>query len=68
MSANVKQNKNQVSWGYYSLPKSVFDKLGDYDISVSKNERLYPWFITYDFESLMLKENRNSTRAISEVI
>ena len=34
----------------------MFEKLEEYSISVKKCEQQYPWFITYDFESLMLKE------------
>ena len=46
--------------GYYSLPKTMFEKLDEYGISVNRNDRHYPWFITYDFESLLVKDKEIS--------
>ncbi|KAL4222308.1 hypothetical protein ACF0H5_018346 [Mactra antiquata] len=42
--------------GYYSLPKSIFEILEEYGIVVEQKDRHFPWFITYDFESLLLQE------------
>ena len=35
--------------GFHKMSPSIFDRLEDFDIMVSEENRLYPWFIVYDF-------------------
>ncbi|KAL4239413.1 hypothetical protein ACF0H5_000228 [Mactra antiquata] len=50
------KTKIKLPGGYYSLPKTIFEKLEEYGIIVEQKDRHFPWFITYDFESLLLQE------------
>ncbi|KAL4233639.1 hypothetical protein ACF0H5_008321 [Mactra antiquata] len=50
------KTKINLPGGYYSLPKIIFEKLEEYGIIVEQKDRHFPWFITYDFESLLLQE------------
>ncbi|XP_071137847.1 uncharacterized protein [Mytilus edulis] len=38
--------------GFYSNPKTIFDKLEEHGIRVQ--DRLYPWFVVYDFEAMLV--------------
>ena len=35
------------------MSPSIFDRLEQFDIVVSEENRLYPWFIVYDFEAIL---------------
>ena len=35
------------------MTPTIFDRLEEFDIMVPENERLYPWFIVYDFEAIL---------------
>ena len=39
--------------GFHKMTPSIFDRLEEFDIVVPKKERLYPWFIVYDFEAIL---------------
>ena len=42
--------------GYYSSPKTLFERLKDIaDISVSVELQCYEWFVMFDFEALLLE-------------
>ena len=45
---------HQFPGGFYTAPKTIFDKLGDFGIIVPKKDRLFPWFLVYDFEAMLL--------------
>ncbi|KAK3097803.1 hypothetical protein FSP39_013348 [Pinctada imbricata] len=45
---------HQFPGGFYTAPKTIFDKLGDFGIMVPKKDRLFPWFLVYDFEAMLL--------------
>lgn len=57
----TKRTKNQVQGGFYSTPDTVFDKLKQHGISVNANERFYEWFLVYDFESMLVPINSQSS-------
>jgi hypothetical protein len=46
--------------GFYSNPKTIFDKLEEQGIHVQ--DRVYPWFIVYDFEAMLvlIKESNSA--------
>ena len=35
------------------MSPSIFDRLEEFNIMVSEEDRLYPWFIVYDFEAIL---------------
>lgn len=57
----TKRTKKQVQGGFYSTPDTVFDKLEQHGISVNANERFYEWFLVYDFESMLVPINSQSS-------
>jgi hypothetical protein len=56
------QTKMQFPGGFYSAPKTVFDKLEEHGIEVV--ERIFPWFLVYDFEAYLmpLKDTGNTEK------
>ena len=48
------QTKYQYPGGLYTAPVTVFDVLEYYNITVPIEERIFPWFIVYDFEAMLL--------------
>ena len=40
--------------GFYTAPKTIFDKLEENGIHIPKQKRLFPWFIVYDFEAMLI--------------
>lgn len=57
------KTKRKIPGGFYSNPKSVFDKLDQFGIYVEDKDRLYEWFLVYDFEFILvpmkIKNNDN---------
>ena len=43
--------------GVYTIPKTIFDKLDEYDIRVDRDRRHYPYFAVFDTESYFDKSN-----------
>ena len=41
--------------GFHRARESIFDRLEQYNIHVSEEDRTYPWYICYDFEALLQK-------------
>lgn len=48
------RTKRQFPGGFYSTPNTIFDKLEQYGITVNPSDRLYGWFLVYDFESMLI--------------
>ena len=50
--------------GFHKMSPSIFDRLEEFDIVVPKENRLYPWFIVYDFEAILtpIKEEQPTPR------
>ena len=47
------RTKHQFPGGFYSSPKTIFDKLEEHGIVVLTNERIFPWFLVFDFEAML---------------
>ena len=47
--------------GYYKMPKTVFEELDNLNIHIPYEDRYYPFFITYDFESILV-DVKNKTK------
>ena len=57
------QTVHEFPGGYYTAPLTIFDVLEFYDISVPEHQRLFPWFLVYDFEAMLLPvENEGSDK------
>ena len=48
------RTKHQFPGGFYSSPKTIFDKLEEYGIVVPAEERIFPWFLVFDFEAMLI--------------
>ncbi|KAJ8307836.1 hypothetical protein KUTeg_014619 [Tegillarca granosa] len=48
------RTKHQFPGGYYGAKKSIFDKLDEQGIKVSLHDRLFPYFVVYDFEAMLV--------------
>ena len=48
---------SSIRGGYYARPRHIFEELEDLIITVDKDLRFSPFFITYDLESLLLTDN-----------
>ncbi|CAG2213159.1 unnamed protein product [Mytilus edulis] len=49
--------------GFYSNPKTIFDKLEEHGIRVQ--DRLYPWFVVYDFEAMLVSIQESNSDKLS---
>lgn len=49
-----RQTKYVFRGGFYSNPKTVFDKLEEQGINIPVEDRLFEWFVVYDFESMLV--------------
>ena len=47
------RTKHQFPGGFYSPPKTIFDKLEEHDIVIPAEERIFPWFLVFDFEAML---------------
>ena len=43
----------QFPGGFHKMSPSIFDRLEEFNIMVSEEDGLYPWFIVYDFEAIL---------------
>ncbi len=50
-----KKIKKKFKSGFVEMKNSVFDELSSVGIVVDEKDRYYPWFIVYDFESILHK-------------
>ena len=48
--------------GFYSPPKTVFEELEEINIYVDQSERIYPWFIVFDFEAMLKGTHTDSLK------
>ncbi|CAG2221819.1 unnamed protein product [Mytilus edulis] len=46
------QTVHRFKGGFYSNPKTIFDKLEEHGIRVQ--DSLFPWFVVYDFEAMLV--------------
>ena len=46
--------EHQFPGGFYTTPKTIFDKLDEFGIEVPRHKRLYKWFLVYDFEAMLV--------------
>lgn len=49
------QTKYRFPGGFYSTPRTIFDKLEQNGIVVPEEDRLFEWFLVYDFEAILQK-------------
>lgn len=56
-----KENKETIPGRVLFYYDTVFDKLEQHGISVNANERFYEWFLVYDFESMLVPNNSQSS-------
>lgn len=57
------KTKRQFPGGFYSTPNTIFDKLEQYGITVNPSDRLYEWFLVYDFESMLVPTDAGQNSA-----
>ena len=48
------RTKHQFPGGFYSSPKTIFDKLEEHGIIVPAEDRIFPWFLVFDFEAMLI--------------
>jgi len=53
INENVNKAKYVYAGGFHSSRQNIFDILEEYDIVVSKHERVYRFFIVFDCEALL---------------
>jgi hypothetical protein len=51
--------------GFFSVNKNIFDELEEIGVHVDEIDRLYKWFIVFDFEALLVKPNIKSTNKLT---
>ena len=56
-----KKTKLLFKGGAYKAPCTVFDKMEEIGINVPKNNRVFPYFVCFDFEAILAKETVNCT-------
>ena len=42
--------------GIFWLPSTIFEELAEFDIHMAENNRFYPYFSVFDFESILSKK------------
>ena len=52
-----KVTKLKFPGGFYQSKQTIFDELEKFNIHVAQADRFYPYFITYDFESVLQKQD-----------
>ena len=50
--------------GFYRLAESIFEKLEQYGVHVPEEERIFPWFVCYDFEAMLHPVNDHATAVL----
>ena len=59
-----KVTKLKFPGGFHQGHQTIFDELEKYGICVTKNDRIYKHFITYDFEAVLQKLNRDPSNKL----
>ena len=55
---------HQFPGGMYTSKKTIFEKLEEYDVHVLPEYRLFPWFLVYDFEALLVPVHGEKTEKL----
>ncbi|KAJ8319270.1 hypothetical protein KUTeg_004361 [Tegillarca granosa] len=50
--------------GFFKANESIFEKLEQFGIVVPDTERIFPWFITYDMESMLERVSERNTERL----
>lgn len=50
--------------GFYKERKTIFEQLEEYGILVPTDERTFPWFAVFDFESMLVKLEGDATEKL----
>ena len=58
------QTKYRFPGGFYSTPKTIFDKLEQHGIVVPEEDRHFEWFLVYDFEAIRQKSIEPSSERL----
>jgi hypothetical protein len=58
-----RSDRLQFKGGFYSNPKTIFDKLEEQGIHVQ--ERLFKWFIVYDFEAMLIPIQESNSEKLT---
>ena len=59
------QTKYVFRGGFYSNPKTVFDRLEEQGIIISETLRLFQWFIVYDFEAMLVPIRESNSEKLT---
>ena len=54
----------QYPGGFYQEQRTIFQQLESYGIHVPEDERTFQWFAVFDFESMLVKLNDDSTEKL----
>ena len=49
----AKATEYKFSGRYHKMPSSIFNHLEEFNITFPVEDRLYPWFMVYDFEAIL---------------
>ena len=50
--------------GFYRPSRTVFQELGEFGVVVPEDERTFPWFAVFDFESMLVKLENDATEKL----
>ena len=59
-----KVTKYKFPGGFHKTSQTVFQELEKYGICVPQKERVFPYFITYDFEAVLQKLNNDTAKKL----
>ena len=59
-----KLTKLKFPGGFYQAKQTVFDELEKFGIFVAGEDRFFPYFITYDFESILQRQQNRGTNKL----
>ena len=51
--------------GFYQTPNTIFEQMEEVGIYVEEEERFFPWFMVFDFESLLIKDEIKTTEKLT---
>ena len=59
------QTKYNFPGGFFNAPQTIFEQLEEYGIIVKEEDRFFPWFAVFDFESLLItRREQNSEKLV----
>lgn len=59
------QTRYRFPGGFYSTPKTIFEKLEEHGINVPLEDRLCKWFIVYDFEAMLIPIKESNSEKLT---